>query len=114
MSKRRLRNPQEDRERRKKVATYGLLFLATAFMANAVVGEHGYLATLAAGQEKQAIEARIAALDRENQELRDMVARLDSDPSALEETARRDLNMIKPGETLIILKDESVARLPTP
>ena len=33
------------------------------------------------------------------------VRRLKDDPAAIEESARRDLGLIKPGETLVIIRD---------
>ena len=37
--------------------------------------------------------------------LRDMARRLREDPAAIEEQARRELGLIKPGEVLFIVKD---------
>ena len=41
----------------------------------------------------------------ENQWLREEARRLREDPSAIEEIARRDLGLIKPGEKVFIIKD---------
>ena len=40
--------------------------------------------------------------------LRNEVKRLNNDPSSIEEIARRELGLIKPGEKLFIVKDISL------
>lgn len=68
-------------------------------------GENGYFATLRAEREHAELQASITRTRLENQRLQQEIRRLDTDPTALEEAARRDLGLIKPGETLIIVKD---------
>jgi cell division protein FtsB len=41
----------------------------------------------------------------ENARLREEARRLREEPEAIEEIARRELGLIKPGETLFIIKD---------
>ncbi|MGH9219038.1 MAG: FtsB family cell division protein, partial [Vicinamibacterales bacterium] len=41
----------------------------------------------------------------ENAQLREAARRLREDPAAIEEAARRELGLIKPGEVLFIVKD---------
>jgi len=45
-----------------------------------------------------------------NQQLREEIHQIRTNPKALEEAARRELNMMKPGETVIILKDTPPAK----
>jgi len=78
-------------------------------MVNAVIGENGYLATVRARRTTAALQADIARVRLENQRLLDQARRLKSDPAALEEEARKDLGLIRPGETLIILRDAAPA-----
>jgi cell division protein FtsB len=74
-------------------------------MVNAVVGENGYLAGLRAQREYNTVLAKYLELRRENQELKEHARQLKDDPAALEQAARRDLGLIRPGETLVIVKD---------
>lgn len=74
-------------------------------MVNALVGENGYLAGLRAKREYQRVMADYLQLQLENQQLKEEARRLKDDPMAIEETARRDLGLIRPGETLVIVKD---------
>jgi cell division protein FtsB len=93
------------RQHRRRLVTYGLLAVAVVLMVNALVGENGYLAGLRAQREYDQVMESYRALQLHNQELKDQARRLKDDPMALEEAARRDLGLIRPGETLVILKD---------
>ena len=63
------------------------------------------LALLEARRDYAALERSLERARAENAELRDMARRLREDPSAIEEQARRELGLIKPGEVLFIVKD---------
>ena len=104
------RTPQEARDRRRRWLTYALLAVSAVLMVNALVGDHGYFAMLRARHEIAALDAEISRVQQENQQLQEQLNRLATDPTALEEAARRDLGLIKPGETLVILKDAQPSR----
>jgi cell division protein FtsB len=91
--------------RRRRVVSYALFAGSLVLVVNALVGENGYLATIRAERESAAVQQEVMRLRLENQALRDDIDRLNTDPAALEEAARRTLGMIKPGETVVILKD---------
>jgi cell division protein FtsB len=110
--RRRLRTPLEARAWRRRVVFYALFVAAFVLMVNAFVGENGYLATMQARSEQSRLMADVARIRIRNQQLKAEIHALRTDPRALEEAARRELNMIKPGETMIILKD--AAGLPAP
>lgn len=78
-------------------------------MVNALVGENGYLATLRADREYAALEADLATVRQQNQQLRHDIERMRDDPTALEEVARRDQGLIRPGETVVIVKEPAPA-----
>ena len=65
----------------------------------------GLLALLKARRDFAAVEQALDAGARENVELREQARRLREDPSAIEEIARRELGLIKPGEKLFIIKE---------
>ena len=100
-----IRTSQEIRTRRRRWLSYGLFAFSLVLVVNAVVGENGYLATLRARQEYDALMTALTRLQTENQRLRDDSDRLRTDPAALEEAARRELGLVRPGETLVIVKD---------
>ena len=76
---------------------------------DALVGDKGLLAMLQARQQYRDLEQSLAEVRAENADLREEAERLREDPTAIEELARRDLGLIKPGEKLFIVKD-----IPTP
>ena len=94
----------------KKIWTYGLLLLSAGLMVNALIGEKGYLANLQARQEFQDASESVRQLKAENARLQEEARRMQSDPQALEDSARSQLNLIKPGETLITLRDRPASR----
>ena len=106
----RLRTPQEARAWRRRMTGYVLFAAAFVLMVNALVGENGYLATLQARGERAKLLDQVARMRIKNQELRGEIHELRTNPKALEEAARRELNMIRPGETVIILKDAPPAK----
>lgn len=102
---RRRMNAQEARERHRRLMTWGFSIAFGVLLVNSIVGENGYLATVRAHREEAALAASVTRLQLENRSLQDERQRLEEDPAALEETARRRLSMIREGETLVIIKE---------
>ena len=82
-----------------------LIFVASVIVVDGLVGDRGLLAILRARQEYDQLAAGIARQRAENARLRDEARRLKDDPSAIEEVARRELGLIKPGERVFIIRD---------
>ena len=82
-----------------------MLFGASVFIVDSLVGDRGLLAMLRARRQYQQLAATIAAERGENARLRGEVRRLKEDPRAIEEIARRDLGLMKAGEKVFIIKD---------
>jgi cell division protein FtsB len=82
-----------------------LVFVASIIVIDSLVGDRGLLATLRARQEYSELAATIARERASNARLREEARRLREDPRAVEEIARRELGLIKPGEKVFILKD---------
>ena len=82
-----------------------LLFVASLIIVDGLVGERGLLAMLRARREYDQLAATIDRQRADNARLRDEARRLREDPSAIEEVARRELGLIKPGEKVFIIKD---------
>jgi len=74
-------------------------------MADGLVGERGLLAMVQARRHYQELEATITRERAENARLREEARRLREDPAAIEELARRDLGLIRPGEKVFIIRD---------
>lgn len=110
----RLRTPQEARAWRRRMTGYALFAFVFVLMVNALVGENGYLATMQARGTQAELRDQIARMRIKNQQLKEEIHELRTNPKALEEAARRELNMIKPGETMVIIKDKTAPKTVAP
>lgn len=79
-------------------------------VVDGLVGEQGLLAILRARQEYDQLAGTIAKQRAENARLRDEARRLRDDSNAIEEVARRELGLMKPGERVFIIKDVPPAK----
>jgi cell division protein FtsB len=86
-----------------------LLIFGAVVVIDALVGDRGLLASWRARDEYNALVGTIQTLEADNDRLRDELQRLKDDPAAVEEIARRELGLIRPGEKVFIVKD-----LPSP
>lgn len=86
------------------------MFVAAVVIVDALVGDRGLLAMLRARHQHDQLAATIARQRAENARLREEVRRLREDPGAIEEIARRDLGLIRPGEKVFIVKDVPAAK----
>jgi cell division protein FtsB len=78
---------------------------------DAFAGDRGLAALVRARQDHARLAAEVAAKKAENDRLREQIRRLDGeDPTAIEEIARRELGLIRPGERLFIIRDVTPAR----
>jgi len=101
------RTRQELRNRRRRFLAYVVLISSTVLMVNALVGENGYLAKLRANRESAALKAALDQIQADNLRLAEQAERLKHDPNAIEETARRNLGLMKPGEVVVVVHDAS-------
>lgn len=91
--------------RSRRLIRYLLGFVAVVLFVDAIVGDKGVLSLVKARRDFEAVEQALQRARRENEEAREQARRLREDPTAIEEIARRELGLIKPGETLFIIKD---------
>jgi len=89
------------RRRRRRVVRYLVVALGCVLIIDALVGDRGLLAMLKARQQYRTLVRSRA----ENARLREEARQLREDPQAVEDIARRELGLIKPGEKLFIIKD---------
>jgi cell division protein FtsB len=93
------------RRRRRRAIQYVLVLIGCIIVVDALVGEKGLLAMRKARQQYHTLETALAAEKSDNERRREEARRLREDPTAIEDLARRELGLIKPGEKLFILKD---------
>ena len=92
----------------RRLTRFLLVLTAAVLLANAIAGERGLLQTTRVRREYQQLRESVAELRRENRQLAIQADRLRHDPSAIEELARRELDLIRPGEQLFIFTDRPV------
>ena len=82
-----------------------LVVASGVLLTNGLIGDRGLLDTLDAHNEHATLQLEIDQLRNQNQDLSVSAHRLREDASAIEEIARRDLGLIRPGELLFLLPD---------
>jgi len=85
---------------------------AVVVIVDALVGDRGLLAMRRARKQYDEVAAAIARQRAENDRLREEIRRLEDDPATIEELARRELGLIRPGEKVFIVKDLEPRPLP--
>ena len=93
------------RSRGRHALQYVLVFVGCVLLVNALVGEKGLLEMMKKRQEYYALEQSLQRSLVENARLREDARRLKEDATAVEDLARRELGLIKPGEKLFIITD---------
>ena len=102
----RRRNPALKRPtRNRRIAQLLLILVASVIVVDGLVGDRGLLAMLRARHEYDELAASLSRQRAENARLREMARRLREDPTTIEEIARRELGLTKPGERVFIVKD---------
>ena len=89
----------------RRTVRYLLMLIGCIVMADALIGDKGFMAMLDARRQYRALELSLAAARTENRRLLEEARRLREDPDAIEDAARRDLGLIRPGETLFFIRD---------
>jgi cell division protein FtsB len=81
------------------------MFVVAVMAVDALVGDRGFMAMVRARRQYEELSVALARQKTENARLREEARRLKDDPSAIEELARRNLGLIRPGEKVFIVKD---------
>jgi cell division protein FtsB len=81
------------------------MLVSGVLVVDALFGDRGLLAMLKARQQYRTLEQALDNARTDNSRLREEARRLREDPAAIEDIARRELGLIKPGEKLFIVKD---------
>jgi len=91
--------------RGRRLVRYVLGFVTVVLVIDAIAGDNGLVTLLKARRDSVATGQSLERARQENEHLREEARRLREDPSAIEELARRELGLIKPGEKLFFIKD---------
>jgi cell division protein FtsB len=102
--------PHQPAGRTRRIVPWLVLFVASLFVVDGLVGDRGLLAMMRARREYDTAAATVSRQRAENARLREEARRLREDPEAIEEIARRELGLIRRGEKVFILKDVPPAK----
>jgi len=93
------------RRRRGRLVRYLIVAVGCVLIIDALVGDRGLLAMVKARQQYRSLETSLVRSREDNAQLREQARQLREDPQAIEDIARRELGLIRPGEKLFIIKD---------
>jgi cell division protein FtsB len=97
--------------RSQQILLLSLTFFIVMMMV-AIFHEDGILTVLDLEQNLVELKDGNKALKNENDEMRDEIKSLKSDPVAIEKIAREKLRMVKPGETVYQIVREQKSQAP--
>ena len=88
-----------------KPASYFLVSLVFSALLFALffVGDRGFLQARRQRVELRAAQDEVARIDAENRKLETEVAALKNDPRAIEKVAREKLQLVRPGDVVVVL-----------
>ena len=107
-----VRPAQPGGQRSKRIGQIVVVVLAIVVVVDAVVGDRGFLAMRRAQLKYDTLSQALDRQRAENSRLQEEARRLRDDPSTIEELARRDLGLMRPGETIFIVKDVKIPTAP--
>jgi cell division protein FtsB len=105
--------PEETHVRSTSYVAVSLLFSALVF-AFFLVSDRGILQVRRQRRQLEAMQADVAELDAGNRKLEAEVAALKDNPKAVEKIARETLNLVRPGDIVLILPEGWQARVRPP
>jgi cell division protein FtsB len=91
----------------RKVATGAAALLALGLGYHVVFGQNGLTVYQQKKQDAQSLERQLHSLQKENDQLKGHVERLQNDPNAIEHQARETLHYTRPGEVIYTLPASS-------
>jgi cell division protein FtsB len=95
---------------RRKAATLASVIALIALMVGALFGDRGLLHLIDQRHRAEALARELEDLQSENARLATEIAALRSDPRSIERLAREELGLVRPGETVFLVRDPGPAR----
>jgi cell division protein FtsB len=102
--------PPPTGQRRRSILQALIVFVIVVLAVDGLVGEKGLIETMQARRQYREVEASLEQLQQDNARLREKKKLLTNDPATIESVAREELGLIRPGETLFIIRDAKPAR----
>jgi len=95
---------------RRKAATLGSVIALIALVVGSLFGDRGILHLMDQRQRAEVLRREIEELRAENSRLTSEISALRSDPRAIEQVAREQLGLARPGEVVFILREDPQER----
>ena len=97
---------------RKKAATLFCVILVLALAVGSLFGDRGILQLVDQKERAAKLAQELEDLRTENLRLAAQIQSLRTDPRAIERLAREELGLVRPGETVFLIRDEAAADRP--
>ena len=91
----------------RRTARFLVLLVTVLLVGNAILGDRGYLSMIRAADEMEQLSQSIAAARARNDALRENARQLREEAWRIEELARGELGLMRPGEKLFIVTDRA-------
>jgi cell division protein FtsB len=91
---------------RRRAATIASLLGLIGLLVGALFGDRGILQLQTQRERAEALAAEIEELRADNRRLAAEIEGLKGDPRAIEQLAREQLGLVRPGETVFLIRDE--------
>jgi cell division protein FtsB len=93
---------------RRKAATLASVIALIALIVGSLFGDRGLLHLIEQRHRAEALAHEIEDLKAENVRLAAEIAALRADPRSIERLAREELGLVRPGETVFLVRDSTV------
>ena len=97
---------------RKKAGVLGTVIVLLALVVGSIFGDRGLINLFQKREQVHMLRQEIAALKADNARLVREVAALKESPRAIEQLAREELGLARPGETVFLIREEDPASTP--
>jgi cell division protein FtsB len=94
---------------RKKAAILASIIVVVGLVVGSLFGDRGLLQLVSQRERRDALAREIEQLKSDNSRLADDIRALRQDPAAIERIAREELGLVRPGETVFIIREEPSA-----
>ena len=88
---------------RRRLATWGLFLFAALLAVHVIFGTNGWMAYEQKKAEYRKVTQDVQQIQQDNDQLREQIKALKTDPKAIEKVAREQLKYAKPGETVYVM-----------
>ena len=94
---------------RKKAAILASIIVVVGLLVGSLFGDRGLQQLVSQRERAESLAREIEQLKADNSRLAAEIGALRADPSAIERLAREELGLVRPGETVFVIREE-----PTP